>query len=743
MTSRSDDAKKSRRLLIERFPELKRLERRGRQRQVPYVQQTTSADCGSACLVMVLGWFGRQVRLDEARDILGSDRDGTSALSLIEAARHFGLRGRGISLDVNELEFLPPATILHWGFNHFVVFEGHDRKGVKIVDPALGHRKLSYEEFGRYFTGVALVFEETESFSTDRNKSQPAWGYVWRVLSRSGLLIRIISLTAMLQIIGLGLPIFTGALVDRVIPRGDLSLMQILAVGFAGLLVFNFLVTYLRSFLILHLRIELDARMTLDFLQHLLDLSYSFFQTRSAGDLIMRLNSNSAVREIITSSALAAALDSVMLLSYLVLLLLISPFLGAVVMVLGLLRVSIFLAARYRIRDLMTELLAKEAQSQGYQVQMFAGMETLKAAGAEPRALEHWSHLFVDVLNANISRGRLDALIQSLIGALSFGSPLLILLVGGYLVITGELSLGTMLALSAVAGGFLTPLSSLVNTALAFQELGSYVERLDDILSTPKEQDVSAVESAPKIMGKIQIERVTFHYTQTGPAVVRDISINIEAGQLVAIVGRSAAGKTTLANLMLGLYQPTSGRILFDGKDLTTLEARSVRSQLGVVTQHTQLFGGNIYENIALADPELSRGDIEEAAKLAHIHDEIMAMPLGYNTILSEGGMSLSGGQRQRLALARALAHKPTILFLDEATSSLDAEIEKKIQTSLAELGCTRIVVAHRLSTVRDADLILVMDEGRLIESGTHQELLDAQGIYSQLAIAQISGNAV
>jgi ABC-type bacteriocin/lantibiotic exporter with double-glycine peptidase domain len=636
------------------------------------------------------------------------------------------------------LEYLPAGAILHWEFNHFIVFERLQKDGVDVVDPASGRRRVPMAEFGRLFTGVALIFEPSESFTPQARGSRRLWYYARQVLSQSGLLSRILVTSAMTQAFGLGLPVLTGVLVDRIVPRGDIGLLQVLACGFVVIIVFSFLASYIRAHLLLHLRTHLDAQMTLNFLEHLFELPYAFFQRRSAGDLIMRLNSNATVREIITTGALSGALDGILVVTYLVMLLVTSPLLGSIVLALGLLRIVIFLLSRRRIRDLMSESLRKQAESQSYQVQMLAGIETLKAAGAESRAMQHWSNLFVNVLNVSLARGRLNALIQSLIGTLGFASPLIILVAGGLLVLDGQLSLGKMLALSALGAGFLGPLTALVGTAIQFQELGSYIERIDDVLQTPREQDPLQVTLARPLKGAITIENVTFQYSPISPPAVKDVSLAIGPGQMIAIVGRSSAGKSTLANLMMGLYQPTSGRILYDDVDLATLEARSVRAQLGVVTQHPYLFGATIRNNIALAAPESSLDAVVAAAKAAHIHDEIAAMSLGYETVLVDGGLSLSGGQKQRIALARALIDNPTILLLDEATSGLDAVTEGKIQQSLADLGCTRIVIAHRLSTIRNADLILVMEDGRVVEQGYHAELVERDGYYARLLASQL-----
>ena len=713
--------------------------RRGR--ALPYIAQAEMADCGAAALAMALAYHGRHVSLAEMHAATGTGRDGVDALRLAEAASSFGMRARGVSTELDDLRLLPRGTVLHWGAAHFVVLDSTSRRGVTIVDPAAGRYRLSWASVNDLYSGVALVLEPTDSFATGGRAAPGALHHARRLLARSSGIGRVLATSVVVRVMALAVPVLTGVIVDRVVPNNDGHLLKVLAAVMAALIGYSVLATYLRAHLLLRLRSRLDVDMTLDFLEHLVDLPYAFFLKRSSGDLMMRLRSNATVREILTTGTISALLDGTLATLYLVVIFALSPTMGFLVLVLGAAQVVVLLAARRRNQHLMGEALATEAKSQSYAYEMFSAVETLKAAGAERRAVSHWTNLFIAELNVSLRRGRLEALVSTAIHGLALLSPIAVLLVGANLTSSGHLSLGTMLALAALAAGFLEPLGVLVATALQVQLLGSYLARLDDVFNTPTETAGRELRHAPELTGSVRAERLTFRYHPNGPPVVDGANLEVQPGQVLAIVGRSGSGKSTLGRLLLGLYPPSEGRVLLDGTDLATLHPRSVRSQIGVVTQDPYIFGLSIRDNLVLGNPNLPLDRLEAAAEVAEVADDIRAMPMGYQTPLVDAGASLSGGQRQRLALARALAPRPRILLLDEATSNLDTVTEAKVHANIARLGCTVIVIAHRLATVMDADHIVVMDAGRVVEAGSHHDLMATGGHYAQLVAGQLVGD--
>jgi ATP-binding cassette subfamily B protein len=705
--------------------------------RVPVILQLTPTDCGAACLAMALEHHGKKLPIEEVRSAVGSTR-GVSARQLIDAARRFGMRARGVKIAPDKLKFLPPGAILHWELNHFVVFESATRGELRVVDPAVGGRRIPIADVERMFTGVALVLEPGAQFEAEdrRPKTRVARYRRW-ILGVPGYFPRIFSASFMLQLIALALPGVMGVVVDKVVPRQDYHLLSLIAAGLLMAISFQFLAGFLRTHLLLHLRTHIDLRMTLEFLEHLLDLPYGFFQQRSVGDIVMRLSSGAQIRELLTSGAMSAVLDGTMVLFYFVLLVLAAPLLGAIALAVAAVQGLVYVRAGRLHAELTAEQLATQAKLSGFQIEMLAGMEAVKSMGAEARMATRWSDLYVDVLNTSLAKGRLSANFGTLIGAIAFAGPLIVVLTGAKLVLDGQLSLGTMLALSALASGFLGPINALITTAMQLQQLRGYMARIEDVLDSPTERKPAVAGRGKTIEGAIELDRVGFRYAPDAPLVLDDVSLRIEPGELVAVVGASGSGKSTLARLLAGLYRPMSGTIRFDGVDAGQWDPPDLRRQLGMVTQETRLFAATIRDNIAMLDPAVLVERIELAAARACIEADIAAQPMGYDTLLPDGGASLSGGQRQRLALARALLNEPSVLVLDEATSALDTVTERRVQEQLSGLHCTRIVIAHRLSTIIDADRIVVMERGRVVAAAPHAELLATCDVYARLIEAQ------
>jgi ATP-binding cassette, subfamily B, bacterial len=705
--------------------------------QVPVRLQLSAVECGAACLAMILSYYGRQTRVVECRDALGIGRDGVCAEMIAKSARAYGLRVKAYSIEnLADFKYVQLPAIAHWDFSHFIVIERWSLRWVEIIDPGLGRRRLKKAEFAASFTGVVLTFEPGSQFERRQvPNTQRSWRnyLIQYALDRPGLLLQILGSSLLLQAMGLVVPIFTKILVDRVLPLKITSIMLTLALGMSMSIFALAVVSYLRSTLLIYLQARIDSRMMLDFCDRLLALPFCFFEQRTTGDLLMRLASNSTIREILTGQTLSIVLDGTFVLGYLVLLLAQAPIFGLIALIAGLLQLGLLFATTGRIHDLMQRDLLAQAESQSCLVEALTGILTVKASGCEDRIFDRWSNLFFNQLHVSLQRNHLAAGIDTAMLALRAASPLVLLWVGALLVLNGTMSLGTMLALNTIAMAFLVPLTSMVSNGQRLQLVGAHLERLTDILEAEPEQKLHEVQVAPPLTGRIEIKQMSFRYDPNSPIILSNVSLTIEPGQKIALVGRSGSGKSTLAKLLLGLYLPTTGEILYDGISLQALNWHSLRSQFGVVLQELFLFSGSIRQNIMFNDPNLSFEQIIQAAKIAEIHEDIVRLPMGYETRIAEGGSGLSGGQRQRLAIARALVHQPAILLLDEATSHLDVLTEDLVEQNLGQLGCTRIAIAHRLSTIRNADAIIVVDQGSIVEQGSHEQLLAKQGHYAEL----------
>ncbi|GGS81185.1 colicin V biosynthesis protein [Planobispora rosea] len=736
--------------------------------KVPVILQHSMVECGAACLSMILAAHGRRVPVHVLSEEMGIGRDGVSALTLVRTARAHGLATRAASVPAARVAELPLPAVVHWRHSHFVVVERVSPGRIGIIDPALGRVGVTPRDFAEDYSGVAFTFSPGADFRTGRVGDRTSWWsrYLRVIVSRHrGLLALLILLSLALQALGLVLPAVTETVVDRVLTAGETDLLTLLGLGMAVTVAAQFAVGAARSWALIALRTRADTALLDELARRLLSVPFRFFAHRGSADLVSRISGVTLLRELLTGQALTALLDGPLAAGYLLVVTVRSPLLGVILLAFAAAQIILLTTTHRRLADLTHREMEARNEAQGQLIESVRGIETIKAAGAEERVLGRWSRLLATQMRRARRNGVAQGLQDSALAALRFGTPLALLWVGAWQVTTHQLSLGAMLGLQALAVASLAPLAALTGGLRSAQLARVHGERLADLWSTRPESgvrgdlpdpspgvrdtpsrfssDAPADSAAPGRTGPMEIELrgVGFRYTPESPWILRGIDLRIPPGQKVALVGRSGSGKSTLARVLLGLLGPAEGEIRYGGTALSAADAGRLRRRFGVVTQEPALFTGTILDNITLGDPDAPLSRVHEAARLAHVHDDITAMPMGYHTHLTEGG-GVSGGQRQRIALARALLTRPDILLLDEATSHLDADTEAVIDANLGTLTQTRIVIAHRLSTVRDADLIVLLDGGRIAETGPHGELLRLGGHYARLAGRQAGGEA-
>ncbi len=719
-------------------------------RPYPFIQQQSSSDCGAACLAMISSYWGKRLSLNTLRNLARTDRTGASLQALADASQTLGYDALPVRASLSKVELRTYPWIAHWQGIHYVVVWKIKGDRVLVSDPAVGKRSLSRQEFEANWTGYALLLSPTERLKTLKSE-KISLGKFWHAFRHHrNPLGQIILASVLLQVFGLATPLFAQVVLDRVMPHKSFATLNLFAVGFLIFGMWRIALTAARQYLLDYFANRMDVTLIGGFMSHTLRLPLQFFASRQVGDIITRVQENRKIQQFLTRKAVSATLDALMAVVYLELMAYYNLQLTFLMLVLILPVVILTLGASPLLKKVSREIFKESAEQNSSMVEMMTGVATVKTAAVERPMRWRWEERFTNMVKARVRGQKLANNLQLATSFIHHLCSTAVLWYGSTLVIRGEMTIGEFVAFNLLIGNAIHPVMSLVGLWDEFQEVLISVERLNDVLTAePEENPQQLLLVLPPIRGDVDFENVCFCYKQDEERnTLQNISFKVKAGQTIGVVGSSGSGKSTLINLLAGLYHPNSGRILIDGCDTTLVSLQSLRTQLSVVPQECFLFSATIFDNITLYNSEYTQEQVIAAAKLAEAHTFIQGLPLGYNTQVGERGMMLSGGQRQRIAIARALIRNPRILILDEATSSLDAESERRFQQNLARLSRgsvatpnttrTIFIIAHRLSTVRDTDCILVLDQGIVVERGTHDELMTIKGLYHHFAQQQL-----
>ena len=725
-------------------PDGRFVKRARRIRRFPFVRQLDAADCGAAALAMVCRHYGRAVSLARIRQLCFTSTDGTSLRALCRAATELGLAARPVKVSARNVAQMPLPAVVHWEGNHWVVVydvaDGH----VRIADPALGLRRVRREDFEARWSGYTALFDYTDAFAQAPVEG-PTAAWLWPfVRPFRSVLARALGLAVVAAALQMLLPVFTQVIVDRVLVEQDVGLLNMVVLTMLVALAFMTVATVVQRYLLSFTAVRIDAA-TLDYLTRtLLALPMSYFTSRRTGDIQRRLAGLRQVREFLVHSAVGGMTALVQLAAALALMAVYSPLLAGVFLITAPLYLGLMRFSAKRLRPIFDDLEEGFGRYASHQIDAIKGIETVKALGAEVAFRDLMLQQFHRIARRQFRADFTVMTYEGAVGMVTFLTSALFLWFGARQVLDGHLTIGALVAFNALVALANAPITTLLNLWDNFQVAAVLLGRLDDVFQHEPEQGRARDRLQPvrTLEGRISLRNVGFRYGgPESPAILEGISLDVAAGRTVAIVGRSGSGKTTLVKCLAGLLEPTDGAILYDGVDLKTLNYRDLRRQIGFVLQDNHLFDDTIARNIAFGEDEPDMDRVMWAARVANAHEFIERLPLGYDTRIGESGLAISGGQRQRIAIARAVYLQPPVLILDEATSSLDTESERAVKENIDRLleGRTSFVIAHRLSTVRDADLLIVLENGRLVEQGSHDDLMKRQGLYFYLVSQQLA----
>ncbi len=718
-------------------------EERPRIRRIPFVRQIDEMDCGPAALGMICRHFGRSVSLARIRRLCFTSTDGTSLKALCAAANELGLAARALKVTARNLPELPMPAIAHWEGNHWLVVFDVGPKYVRVADPASGIRRILRTEFEKRWTGYVALFDYTEAFAEAPESST---SFVWLKPFFAGygrLLIQVLLLAGIVTTLQLLFPVFTQMVVDKVIVENDLALLNVIVLGMVVCLVFLVFSNLAQQFLLSFAAVRIDSAI-LDYLtRRLLALPLSYFNNRRTGDIQRRLDGARHVRQFVVQHGIGGLFSVIAGGGSIALMAIYSTKLAGVFLLTLPFYGALMFFSMKMLRPLFSDIEESWGRYSSHQIDAIKGIEAVKAASAEQTFRDAMLHEFLRVANKMFRGSFVVMTYESMIQIVGMLTTALFLWVGARMVVAGEITIGVFVAFSSLSVMAFGAIMRTLGIWDEFQLASVMLGRLDDIFEQEPEQghDRSALVPVPTLEGRIELRDVGFRYGgPESPQILSRINLDIEPGRTIALVGRSGCGKTTLVKLLSGLLEPTVGTILYDRVDMRTLNYRDLRRQIGLVLQENHMFDETIQRNIAFGDPEPNFDRVLWAAQLANAHDFVMRLPFGYETRIGETGLALSGGQKQRISIARAIYNDPPILIFDEATSALDSESERAIQQNLSRLltGRTSVIIAHRLSTIRDADLIVVIEKGTIVETGTHDELMAARGLYFYLSSQQL-----